>query len=345
MLWRSACCLSIIGSTPELRYLFEDAAPGTRERFVFSCSACSCILRASKGLSGPERVIEALENRCPGCGSLLEGAMSGSSARLSDEFSEISLSLPPVHGGRRNFFRTAQSLRGFRSGLPKMDGLIEPLENGSLVVFRGRYSGALAELLCFRAQLPTAAGGMDSTVVFLDGGNRSDLYLFSSFARRAGVDPRRALRRVASSRAFTVYQLADLLTRELPTAVDDFGSKLVVVSDPLSMFGDPSLSLVEAKRVAGAIAEGLQRVKRPDVLVLVTLGTQSPHDSRLASLADILLGVEQEGRTVRASLLKHPTRRPSSVNFTRQEIFELTGHREVPTFGKNRPFIQDGAGR
>jgi hypothetical protein len=338
--------LSTIGSARRLRYLFEDAASGERERFVFSCSSCSCILRTSKTLSGPERVIEALENRCPGCGGLLEGAISGSSTRLSEEFSEISLYSPLIRSERkRSFFRTAQSLRGFRSGLARLDSLMEPMEPGRLAIFRGWPAGVLAELLCFRAQLSTAAGGMDSTAVFVDGGNCSDLYLFSSFARRAGVDPRRALRRVSTSRAFTVYQLANLLTHELPRAVDDFGSKLVVVSDPLSMFEDPSLSLVEAKRVVAAIADGLRRAKRPDVLVLATLAGQSPHDSQLTSIADILLDLEQQGSTVRASLLKHPTRRRSSVSFARQEVFGLAGHREVPRHGKNRPFVQDGAGR
>ncbi|MDA4135848.1 MAG: hypothetical protein OK449_02460 [Thaumarchaeota archaeon] len=338
--------MSTIGSAQGLRYLFEDAAQGERERFVFFCSACSCILRASKGLSGPERVIEVLENRCPGCGSLLESTISGSSTRLSEGFSEISLSLPHVRSERRrSFFRSAQSLRGFRSGLPPLDALIEPLDKGGLVAFRGQYAGVLAELLSFRAQLPAASGGMDSTVVFVDGGNCSDLYLFSSFARRAGVDPRRALRRVSTSRAFTVYQLADLLTRVLPRAVDDFGSKLVVVSDPLSMFEDPSLSLNEGKRVVGAIAEGLRRAKRPDLLVLATLTMESPYDTQLTSLADVLLDVEQERQAVRATLLKHPTRRSSSVSFAHEEVFGLAGHQGVPRFGKNRPFVQDGAGR
>ncbi len=72
---------------------------------------------------------------------------------------------------------------------------------------------------------------------------------------------------------------------------------------------------------------------------------ESPYDTQLTSLADVLLDVEQERQAVRATLLKHPTRRSSSVSFAHEEVFGLAGHQGVPRFGKNRPFVQDGAGR
>lgn len=291
----------------------------------------------SRVLVDTGRVVEALLNRCPGCGASLEGSVAGRVMPVPPGWAGIALSAsrPRV---RRGDFRSASSLRGFRSGITRLDSLLEPLEPGKLAVFREWPAGMLAELLCFRAQLPAAAGGLDSTAVFVDGGNCSDLYLFSRFAKSAGVSPKKAMRRVITSRAFTVYQLADTIIRVLPGAVGDCGARLVAVSDVLSMFADPGISEAEGRRVASAIGQGLQALKRPDTLVVATLGTPTPYDGRVASHADILLEFGREGERVRASLLRHPKRKHATVSFSPREAFGM-GMNEAHRFGKDRPFI------
>src|SRR5207244_5476669 len=118
-----------------------------------------------------------------------------------------------------------------------------------VAAFTGQYAETVADVLCSRGQLQRRHGGLDTVVVFIDGGNCSDPYLFASYAREYMVPPREALGRVVTSRAFTIYQLANLVTRELSAVIDEHGSKFVIISDILSMFNDPSIEAKEASRV------------------------------------------------------------------------------------------------
>jgi hypothetical protein len=58
-----------------------------------------------------------------------------------------------------------------------------------------------------------AGKGID--VIVLDGANRFDPYMASSFARRALIPPERLLRRIRIARAFTCYQMATLMGERL----------------------------------------------------------------------------------------------------------------------------------
>jgi len=122
------------------------------------------------------------------------------------------------------------------------------------------------------------------------------------------VPPREALGRVVTSRAFTIYQLANLVTRELPRVIGEHGSKFVIISDILSMFNDPSIDAKEASRVIEAIKGGLREVKkkRRDVFVLVTLTAKTPYDHLITDSADLLLNLSPANSKVAAMLLKHP---------------------------------------
>ncbi len=339
-----------------MRYVFENdvelQSRPSAERVVFFCSSCSCILNVSRQASRPDALIESLDNHCPGCGSALEGSVAARSMQVPREFATWRMDSPRAAArARRDHFQTAQSLRGFRFNFSPIDGLLEPMRQGWLMVMRGHASTTLAELLCFRAQLPTASGGMDSSVVFVDGGNCSDPYLYASFSRHAGIRQGKALRRVVTSRAFTIYQLADLIDGELPRVVADYGAKLVIVSDVLSMFQDPSVSDREARRVIDWISAGLRKVKtsgNDPPLVLATMGRRTQHDPRLLEKADVFLDIQPRGEgEVVAQLLKHPVNRWSRlVEFS---LEEATGHRrhgarpmEARNIGKDNPVVQAG---
>jgi len=56
-----------------------------------------------------------------------------------------------------------------------------------------------------------AGNGME--VIVLDGANRFDPYMVSSFARKALILPERLLKRILIARAFTCYQMATLIER------------------------------------------------------------------------------------------------------------------------------------
>ncbi|MEW6374187.1 MAG: hypothetical protein AB1502_00140 [Thermodesulfobacteriota bacterium] len=62
-----------------------------------------------------------------------------------------------------------------------------------------------------------AGKGMD--VIVLDGANRFDPYMVSTFARKALIPPERLLKRIRIARAFTCYQMATLMGERLISLV------------------------------------------------------------------------------------------------------------------------------
>ncbi len=309
----------------QLHYMDEASDGGWKERFVYSCSECSCVLNVCAALEPVGETVESLENRCPGCGSALEARVSCRSTRVPEAWAEISRSTcPRPRAESKVEFQTAASLRGFSFNFAPLDALVAHyIDPAWSVAFTGRRANAVAEFLCFRAQLPKEAGGSDSSVVLIDGGNRSDLYLFSSYAKLYGVAPRKALRRVVTSRAFTAYQMADLVVNQLAKVVDDYGAKVVVLSDVLGMLNEEQgLREDEAKRLACAVQRGLEKVKKKKVLVFMTLVTKTPYDRVVTDRADVLVGLEESGQSIEGKLLKHPFRRSSSTSrrFTLRDL-------------------------
>lgn len=308
-----------------LHYLHEASDEGGRERFVYSCSECSCVLNVSTSLEAPGETVESLENRCPGCGSALDGSVSCRSVRVPEAWSEISRSgfAKARVEGREAEFQTAASLRGISFNFQPLDALVgHYVDPAWSVAFTGRCANAVAEFACFRAQLPKGAGGSDSSVVLIDGGNRSDLYLFSSFAKLYGVSPRRALRRVVTSRTFTIYQTADLVVNHLGRVVDEYGAKVVIISDALGTLGESGLREEEARRLAVAVRRGLDEVRKTrKVIALVTLISETPQDRVFTEHADVVVELRETARGISGTLRKHPLRKEAvSREFTLREL-------------------------
>ena len=302
----------------KLHYLYEQEGSG-KERFVYYCSSCSCVLRVRRDFGPTSETVESLGGRCLGCGRGLEGNIECRLAPVPDDWSEIHLTYTAAVQRKGTPFRSAASFPHFSLGFPCLDSMLRPFSPERLMVLSGGASSTVAELLAFRAQLPLEAGGLDSAVIFIDGGNRSDPYLFSSFARQRGVRPAVAMRRVATCRVFTMYQLADLISEHLVRAAEDYGARLVVVSDLLGTFNEPELDEREARRLLSAVEDGLRRAKK-NSLVLATLASPNKYDGDVMAWADAAVSLSSSGGRVQADLVKHPTRPPTTSSFPLKQL-------------------------
>ncbi len=305
-----------------LHYLYEQVGSG-RERFVYYCSSCNCVLRVRRDLRPASETINSPGGRCMGCGRPLEGSVGCRLAPVPDDWSDVFLSATPSAQKNDVIFQRASSIPHFSLGFPRLDSLLRPFSEGRLIMISGEASSVVAELAAFRAQLPIEAGGLDSAVLFIDGGNRSDPYLFSSFAKQRGLKPAVAMRRVASCRVFTFYQLAALVSEHLVRAVEDYGTRLVVICDILGTFNEPELEEREARRVLGAVEEGIEKAKR-HALVVATQTSPNKYDDIVASWSDALVRLSSEGGRVRAELLKHRSRLPGEATFKLRQLMMAT---------------------
>jgi hypothetical protein len=150
---------------------------------------------------------------------------------------------------------------------------------GECISLIGNYSKILIERLCIRALLSERHGGFGSPyVIIIDAGNSSDIYNCVNFARQYGLDLKDMLKRIVVSRPFTIYQLANLVTCELPKAVQKFDTKTIIISDMLRMFlQDSQTRIKEARPIIKEIINSLRRISN-NASVIVSFNYTLPSE-------------------------------------------------------------------
>jgi len=210
-------------------------------------------------------------------------------------------------------FITAKALlRGSMSklttGIDAIDRTLE-LGVGQLAVLKGEASHSFSSLLCVRAVLPKPTG-LDSDVLFIDGGNVFDAYSISDHSIKHEADPEEILRRIHISRAFTYHQLSTLITEKLPHAIDAFKTKLVMVTDITRLYCDPDIQdKHEALDVFRQNVSTLAIVaKRKSTLIVATSlhARNKTMDDALLHTAHLSATLEDRNSFMRLTLHRHP---------------------------------------
>ena len=201
-----------------------------------------------------------------------------------------------------------------------LDKLFSGFEEGDFAVVQGSAASALATLLCVRGQLPSQLCGLNSKVLFIDGGNTFDLYQVSHLARVHHFNPKQALDNIYISRAFTAYQITALAMQKLKQAVAKANAKLVIISDIAGFFLDPDLPDYEAQRVFSQLLTYLKNFAKEHKIVLVT--TYLPHKKNrrntylhnvAVAKANVVLSLTRTQYYSAVSLEKHPSLKLGTV--------------------------------
>jgi len=158
-----------------------------------------------------------------------------------------------------------------------VDQLFSGFTEGDFAIIQGSSASALTSLLCVRGQLPNQLGGLNSKVLFIDGGNTFDLYQISQLARAHHLNPKQVLDNIYISRAFTAYQVTALIMHKLKLTIKKVDAKLVIISDLAGFFLDTDLPDYEAQRVFSQVLTYLSNFAKENKIVLVT--TYPPHRS------------------------------------------------------------------
>ena len=144
--------------------------------------------------------------------------------------------------------------------------------------------------LCVRCQLPREKGGLDSSAIYVDGGNSFNPYEISAIAREFSSDPKSTLERVFVSRAFTAYQLSAIVSETLEDALKHYKSKLVLISKITSLFLDRDVPAKEALEIFKKMTFCLVDLAlRRDIIVVATC-SNGELSKRQVVLESILLG-------------------------------------------------------
>jgi len=199
--------------------------------------------------------------------------------------------------------------------IPNIDNLFPGFSIGNFALLDGMETVLpLSLLLAVRAQLPFQLGGLETNVVFVDGGNTFRLYYVSNIAQQLQLDPRQVLERIYISRAFTAYQMTSIILEKLRETVEKYDSKLVIISDIAGLYLDKDIPTREAKEVFNQIAIYLPKFAQENQLILIA--TYHPHypSKRNAYLhgvahgrANVVVSVRPSKYSRQFVLEKHPT--------------------------------------
>jgi hypothetical protein len=108
-------------------------------------------------------------------------------------------------------------------------------------------------------------------VIYIDGGNSLDPYLLTAACRLFRLDADSILRKVQVARAFTVFQLDTLITRNLERILDQHRPRLVLVACFSELFLDRDVNWYEAKTLFETDFQKLQALtERYNVTTLLT---------------------------------------------------------------------------
>jgi hypothetical protein len=185
---------------------------------------------------------------------------------------------------------------------------------GDFAVLQGVSSvSTLVSLLCVKAQLPIQLGGLQSPVVFIDGGNSFDLYQVVQLAQIHNLDPKKVLDGIFISRAFTAYQVEELIMQRLKETVKKFNAKLVIISDIAGFFLDQDIPEFEAQRIFSHVTTFLSNFAREQQITVIA--TYPPHaetdrnkllHTSTCSRANVVLSLRKTSYSRQFVLEKHP---------------------------------------
>jgi len=272
----------------------------------YYCGNCSNVLKEVESEIQLSHSIEP----CPYCGTL-----------LSDTLQKRALAQKPRL--LSTVFQKASRLPKLTLDIPQLDQVLHFLTPHHKVCIAGIYTQKLIERLCVRAQLPHRYGGLDTTVLLIDGANSSDLYQCVDFAQQYGLDVRKVLRKVISSRSFTVYQLANLIINKLESAIKQYDAKLVVISNLLYFFtNDPYLDTYEMKVILKQVIKSIQKIE--NCLVVVSLGFPTQYDEMVLQLFSKIIRINQSYNTLSIHINNDGSQ--NTVLLKREELETIPQH-------------------
>ncbi len=172
---------------------------------------------------------------------------------------------------------------------------------------------SLTSLMCVRAQLPTPVGGLQTNIVFIDGGNSFRLYQIAQIAQIHHLSPKKVLDNIYISRAFTAYQVASLIKQHLQKTVKKYNAKLVIISDIAGFFLDKDIPEDEAQRIFGQVATYLSNFARETQTIVIATYPQHADSTRNDLLhtqtirrANVVLSLRKTNYARQFALEKHP---------------------------------------
>lgn len=117
------------------------------------------------------------------------------------------------------------------------DLLLGGIETQAITEFYGEFGSGKSQIchtLCVMAKQPIEAGGLESSVIYIDTEGTFRPERVEQIARSRGFDPTEILKNVAVCKVYNSSHL-ELIVKDLGKYIDDFKAKLVVIDSIISL--------------------------------------------------------------------------------------------------------------
>jgi len=216
----------------------------------------------------------------------------------------------------------ANKPRRLSLGFPKLDNVFPGFELGDFAVLHGNAASFISFVMSVRSQLPHKSGGLESSTVFVDGGNLFSPYSTAEIARDYDLDSKAVLDKIYVSRAFTVYQFSTLILERLHSVLRKTRSRLLIVSAVSSLFLDSDVSKTDARELFVKVCSKLSEIAAQQRIIAAVSyfpEKQSKQGLFLEAIlfgkCNILIRLKRTGGIFTFVLEDHPCIKPFTVNF------------------------------
>jgi hypothetical protein len=284
----------------------------------YFCSKCGILLKETEeeeqSIIDNQKIVlmpaTATTEQCLKCGSLLSSKNLIRKLKLKEhnsieEQQHLSSSLLLRRTSEELLFPKFQTAyydiedrkRRITLDIEKIDSSITlTTEDCVCIIGEARCANAILMRLCVRALILKRQRKLleFAKVIFIDAGgknNSSDsFYRCVNFARQYGLDIKKVLQSIVISRAFTIYQFADLIIYELPRVIQQLEAKVILISDLLNMFVcDPQIKIEEGERMIKEIINSLRKISTTTNNTLIVVSLYRHHHHHYSSFSSYYL--------------------------------------------------------
>ena len=141
----------------------------------------------------------------------------------------------------------------------------------------------------------------------LNGANSFNAYFVARLARRWGYAPEPILERIQLSRAFTCYQMKELVTRRLASTLGPPQETAIFCLGLLETFYDEDVPLIDAIRMVKMISATFAALARHGYTILITAREPREEQKDRVVLLDLLKASAQRVERIHIPVDDHAT--------------------------------------
>ncbi|HEX5892516.1 MAG TPA: hypothetical protein VFY41_06615 [Nitrososphaeraceae archaeon] len=281
----------------------------------YFCSKCGILLKEEENLIDNKKIVlmpATATEQCLKCGSLLSSKNLIRKFKLKEpntleeQQQHLSSSLLLRRTSEELLFPKFQTAyydiedrkRRITLDIEEIDSSITfTTEDCVGIIGEARYANTILIRLCVRALILKSQSELlefAKKVIFIDAGGKNNspdsFYRCVNFARQYGLDIKKVLQSIVVSRAFTIYQLADLIIYELPRVIQQLEAKVILISDLLNMFVcDPQIKIEEGERMIKEIINSLRKISSTTNNTLIVVSLYRYHHHHYSSFSSSYL--------------------------------------------------------